>query len=191
VGEVELEMRTLEEKASKAVRNAERNLNAAFTEYASHEGGAVKSTFLSLKLQASLVQYELCADIETFQRTQPSGFARKVFLKNVLHKIVEYTDTLRHRHLQKIVALSSDRGLNTRTAQLQAISREWRRKLNTEQFRALRNKASGHYDADIRAQIAVIEQLDEDAALDTVVSFLEFDLQILAVLQAVGANKDT
>ena len=121
---------------------------------------------------------------------RPAEFARKVFLKNTIHKIVEYTDTLRGKHIRKVMALGEGRGLKNAAATLKLISAEWRHRLNTEQFRLLRNKASGHYDANIKDQVEVIDRLGEDTMLDTVMSFLTFNLQILSVLKAIGANKD-
>src|SRR5437870_13822781 len=114
-------MHTLE-KADRAVGNAENNLNKAFLEYASHQGSNDKGVFLAFKLQACLVRYEICVDFALLQRMRPTEFARKVFLKNTIHKIVEYTDTLRGKHLRKLIALAEDRGPNTAAPTLQRIS---------------------------------------------------------------------
>ena len=108
-------MHTLE-KADRAVVNAEKNLNKAFLEYASHHGSNDKGVFLALKLQACLVQYEICVDFAMLQWMRPAEFARKVFLKNTIHKIVEYTDTLRGKHIRKVMVLAEGRGLNNAAA---------------------------------------------------------------------------
>ena len=113
------------EKADQAVklltmRNS--TLNSTFAEYATHEGADEKRQFFALKLQACLIQYEVCIDFATLLRMQPTGFARQVFLKNVVHKIVEYTDTLRRKHLDKLVTLARGRGLLTKATELQDFS---------------------------------------------------------------------
>ena len=107
----------------------------------------------------------------------------------MLHKIVEYTATLRSKHVRQMRELAEGRNLGTVVAELKEISLTWRRRLDTEQFRPLRNKASGHYDGNIEEQVELIDQLDAAAALDTVKKFLAFHLEILSVLKTIGANK--
>jgi hypothetical protein len=182
-------MRTLH-AVDRAVATAQKTLNHAFSEYAAHDGTEIKGQFLAFKLQACIIQYEICSDFALLLRIKPMRFARKVFLKNALHKIVEYTDTLRTKHLHRIVLLAKERGLNNTAEELQRTGTMWRRRLNTEQFRRLRNKASGHYDQNIQEQVEVIDLLDEDAALDAMTNFLTFNLQILSMLKAIGANED-
>ena len=48
----------------RAVVNSERTLNKVFAEYVSHQGSDDKDVFLALRLQACLVQYELCVDLD-------------------------------------------------------------------------------------------------------------------------------
>ena len=73
--------------------------------------------------------------------------------------------------------------------EIRKISKEWSKKLKAiESFITLRNKATGHYDSDIDAQVSAIEVIDSDEAIDVIFSFLSFNHQITGVLRDIVFN---
>lgn len=174
------------QKAATAARSAERTLNRYHREWA-RDRGSKHQSFFALRLQSASIQFELCSQMVEVIQTPPGTFARKVALKDLIHKVFEYDQTLRRHHILRLSRLTEQRGMHDTADRLREICREWKGPLTAlSRFTELRNKTSGHYDPDIAAHITQIEQLSEDVALDAVAAFMGFSLAINKTIQEVG-----
>lgn len=145
--------------------------------------------FHALKLQITILQFEVAFEIEQIIRRAPKGFAAQIALKDILHKIVEYDRTLRSNHIKKILDYAAMRSVSHVNDEISKISKKWSKELKAiESFITLRNKSTGHYDSDIDAQVSAIEAIDSDDAIDVIISFLSFNHEITGVLRDIVFN---
>lgn len=175
-------------KIEKTVISSERLLNDSYQHFRESKTED-ELRFHALKLQITILQFEVASEIEQIIRRPPGGFAAQVALKDILHKIVEYDRTLRGSHIKKILDYAAMRGVSHVKGEISKISKEWSKKLKAiESFITLRNKSTGHYDSDIDAQVSAIEVIDSDEAIDVIFSFLSFNHEITGVLRDIVFN---
>jgi hypothetical protein len=62
---------------------AAERLNSAYAEFEEARNG-IPIEFNEMRLQASIFQYDICAEMTGFLRNAPSGFARNVALKGLI-----------------------------------------------------------------------------------------------------------
>lgn len=142
--------------------------------------------FHSLKLQITILQFEIASEVEQIIRRRPLDFAIKVALKDVLHKIVEYDRTLRSQHIKKILDFAERRGASFAADAISTVTKRWNPKLRLlESFSTLRNKSTAHYDGNIEAQVSAIEAINVDDAVDVIFAFLSFNHEVTGVLRDI------
>lgn len=181
----------LNSKIIKATADAERILNKAHEDYHTSSQTAERQEFNALKLQAAIFQFELCSQMKQFLESTYPSFARKVNLKDFIHKIYEYDKTFRGSHINRISALAHKRGLPALVTKLQEASRTWRKDLRKiASFKNIRNKTAGHYDPNIAEQVQFIDSIEEDDAFTAFLAFLAFNKLVLEILRDIGRNKN-
>lgn len=89
-------------------RTAHEQLNAAYAVYSKSVAPGLAHEFDSIKLQTCIFQYEMCEELVAFVNNNPSGFARSVSLKGLVHKLFEY-NLLSSHLLRRVTALASAR----------------------------------------------------------------------------------
>ncbi|HAO92442.1 MAG: hypothetical protein A2X99_03580 [Deltaproteobacteria bacterium GWB2_55_19] len=171
----------------KEIEDAIRKLNETYEEYSTSLKGSDHRNFLELKIQAEIVQFELCSQMREILENEPSTFARKVAIKGFIHTVYEYDKTLRGNLINRTTKLAYTRDMPELKKNLQAISRAWREALRSvNKFKDLRDKATGHYDSDISRQIDLIKSIDESCDFKVCENFLSFNMDYLCILRDIG-----
>ena len=166
-------------------------LDKIYSEYCSKNFSSPEhQKFIFLKLQWSIIQFEVCSDILNFHRTEKGTFARKASLKSIIHKIFEFRKPLISTHIKTIEDLAVSKSLGKEKNKLVEISKNFRKIINKiEQYKKLRNVATGHYDPDILKQIKYIESIDENEVIDLILSFESFMKDLSSLLQDIGKSR--
>jgi hypothetical protein len=176
------------EKIEEALNNAEKILNQTYQEYCSElfssEG---HRKFWLLKMQAALFQFEMCSGMDELMKIQSPSFARKAVLKDLIHKVFEYKKSLKGHYIKKLDELAENKNLDSERVLLSEVSKKYRIAIkNIEQYKPLRNAATGHYDPDIQKQLSYIEDIKEDEALELISNFLIYNKEVLKLLRDIG-----
>ena len=122
---------------------AEERLNSAYAEFEEARDG-IPIEFNEMRLQASIFQYDICAEMTGFLRNAPSGFARNVALKGFVHRLFEYDLTL-CQLIPGLLALMKARKLPIDQQDIKTQRKKWSvefRKLRA--WSGTRNVATGH-----------------------------------------------
>lgn len=166
---------------------AEENLNKAHIEYSQPFTSGEYHKFYLLKVQAALIQFELCSEMVEYCKTKWPSFASKVALKDMIHKIFEYKKTLKNHHINTINELAESKCLADEKTKLSKISKQYKEAINKiDQYKPLRNVVGGHYDPDISKQLCYLESIVEDKALKLIKVFLSYNKEVLALFRDIG-----
>jgi len=169
---------------------AEERLNSAYAEYeeARHD---VPIEFNEMRLQASIFQYDICAEMASFMRNAPTGFARNVALKGLVHRLFEYNLTL-SQLIPGLLNLTKARKLSIDQQDIKAQRKKWSvefRKLRA--WSGTRNVATGHYSPDLAKQVEALKSIDSAEVVAVCTAFLSFNMAILRILLEAGRGGDT
>jgi hypothetical protein len=176
-------------KIGLVVKNSEETLNQSHRQYRDSVSAHAR-VFHALKLQIAIFQFEIACEVEQLLRRRPQEFALKVALKDVIHKIFEYDRTLTGSHLKTILDFGETTGAALVGQSIKNLRKHWKSKLKVlSSFVSLRNKATGHYDSDIEAQVRAIESIGVEDALDLIFNFLAFHHAITGVLRDIVRPK--
>lgn len=176
-------------KIIKATADAESNIDKASAEYHAPLLTEERPEFYALKLQAAIVQFELCAQMKLLLESTHSVFVRKMIVKSVIHTLYEYDKTFRNKHLVRINELACRRCLDALVVRRKAATRTWRKELKKiDRFKNIRDKTSGHYDPNIAEQVKCIESIEENDAFAAFKVFLSYNSIVLKMLGDIGAN---
>jgi hypothetical protein len=146
--------------------------------------------FLLLKVQAAIIQFELCSGFLNLVMTPENCFARKVILKSIIHIVFEYRITLKNHHIKTLLDLCDSKSFNSEKENLAKIIKEYRKAIKQiDKFQELRIKATGHYDPDIATQVSLIESINENESIETIKIFISFNNHILESLSKIGRKK--
>jgi hypothetical protein len=167
---------------------AQDRLNQSLAEY--QEGSLELATeFLELKLQAAMFQYEICAEMVSFVRNGPVGFARNVALKGLIHRLYEYDQLLSADLIRRLLALAKARGAEIEGADIKAERKKWRDQLaRLKKWSDIRNQATGHYDKDIAKQVQLVQGISQEEVMSVTQAFLLFNMSILTILKNAGSG---
>jgi len=142
-------------------------------------------------MQAALFQVDMCSGMDELMKIQSSSFTRKAVLKGLIHKVFEYKKTLKGHYIKKIDELAESKSLDSERVLLSEISKKYRIAIkNIEQYKPLRNAATGHYDPDIQKQISHIEDIKEDEALELITNFLIYNNEVFKSFRNIGKFKN-
>jgi hypothetical protein len=127
---------------------AEDRLNAAYGEYEARE--AIPIEFNAMRLQASIFQYDICVEMASLLRNSPTGFARSVALKRLVHSLFEYDQTL-NQHIPRLLDLMRVRKLPIDQQAIKAQRKIWQTEFRRlRAWSGARNFATGHYSPDLK-----------------------------------------
>jgi len=167
------------------LHDAHDQLNQAHEIYASSPTDLAKE-FDQLKLQACIFQYEVCAEMHSFITTDPSGFARKIALKGLIHQLYEY-ESVNGDFVKRVKALALKRGFEISDSALRSERRKRRSEFqHLRDWVTIRNKATGHYDKNTEAQINLLETIDPDQVMGVCDAFFSCNMEFLKMLREVG-----
>jgi hypothetical protein len=167
---------------------AEKRLNKSLTDY-EDTGSKLATEFRELKLQASIFQYDICAEMACLIRHERKGFARKVAFKGLIHKIYEYEKLLSTHLISQMLDLAQERRIQIRHTDIKSEKRQWKQELaRLKQWSAIRNEATGHYGKDIESQVRLLRSIDEEEVMSVTQAFLTFNMSILQMLKGTEDN---
>jgi len=110
-------------------------------------------------------------------------------LKNLVNKIFEYEQQVQRLVMKETAARAKDRGININDY-VKVKCKRW-----TEAFRmlsgwaTLRNRATSHYDGDIKAQVDLLLTIEREKVVYVVHAFRHYNISVLRALAIVGGNK--
>lgn len=169
-----------------ALTAAHERLNSAYEEY---KGCAdeLASEFHELRLQACIFQYDICVEMASIIRNEPSGFSLSVALKGIVHKLFEYYQTLNKHIIPKLLRLATARCVPDDRDEIRAERKNWQGELCKLEARSVaRNNATGHYEPNMEKQVAAIRGIDQTEVMGVSIAFLSFNMAILRILAKAG-----
>jgi hypothetical protein len=168
------------------VKRAEVNLNDSLYHF-EHAHSSLAQEFVELKLQACIFQYDICAEMASVLRNQPTGFAMSVALKGLVLRMFEYDQVLNKRLIPRLLALAKARGVAIDGSSVKALRKEWKSELvQLGSWHEVRNQAAGHYGQDLVEQVALLKTLTLDSVMSVARGFLSFNMQLLVLLRDAG-----
>ncbi|WP_152602795.1 hypothetical protein [Caballeronia sordidicola] len=168
---------------------AEERLNSAYAEYEEARDG-IPIEFNEMRLQATIFQYDICAEMTGLIRNAPLGFARNVALKGLVHSLFEYDLTL-NQLIPRLLDLMKARKLPIDQQDIKAQRKKW-----AVEFRRLRawsgarNVATGHYSPELAKQVEALKGIDSAEVMEVCTAFLSFNMAILHILAEAGRGGD-
>ena len=107
-------------------RSAAKNLEDSLRHYEEAPKGLARE-FVELKLQGCIFQYDVCAEMVSFVRNKPTGFAAAVALKGLVLRLYEYDSLLNSNLIPRLLALTEARSVpfNRSTVMAPLPSRSW------------------------------------------------------------------
>ena len=167
-------------------RKAAKNLEDSLRHFEETLPG-VATEFVELKLQATIFQYDICAEMVSFMRNKPTGFAASVAMKGLVLRLYEYDDLMNTTFIPRLLALAEVRGIPFDKATVKSARAAWKSDLlRLKRWSSFRNQVAGHYGKDLRAQVALLKELDPAEVMSVTRAFLGFNMALLAGLQDAG-----
>jgi hypothetical protein len=167
--------------------DAEQRLEQALSEYETTQRSAAAAEFYELRLQAAIFNYDVCRTIAGLLRDEPKGFALKVCLRDLVHKLYEYDQSLSERLVKRILDLAQVRGVDLKDADIRAERAKWKQHLSKLQsWASLRNQTAAHYGKNIPEQVRLIGSLEREDVLAVARAFLSFNVAVLRELARIG-----
>lgn len=172
------------------LRKSEERLNQALRDFESPPSSALAKDFYELRIQAAVFNYDICYDIVALWQSCPTGFAEKVALKSLIHKLYEY-DQLMQKHLvSKLLVLAKARGIPISGEHIKAERKKWRTELgHLQTWHDVRNQATGHYGKNILEQIRLLKEVSREQVIGVATAFLSYNISVLKVLRDAGRGK--
>ena len=178
------------EKIKKERLIAENILNGVYNQLHQRHISSEHRKFLLLKVQAAIVQFEICSGLLQLVMSQENCFARKVILKGLIHIIFEYKKTLKNHHIKTLMDLCESKNFASEKEELSRLTKEYKKALKQiDRFLDLRDQSTGHYDPDTAKQVSLIESIDENDSLKMLIQFSLFNKGILESLSRVGRKQ--
>ncbi len=134
-----------------------------------------------------MFQYEICLEMAGFVINNPQGFARKVSLKGLIHRIYEYDKLLRHHLVNTLISMANERGVLIDSADIKKEKIKWKDELSKlKKWSDIRNGATGHYGKDVASQVNLVKSIDENEVMSVTQAFLSFNMSIIRVFLDAG-----
>ena len=173
------------------LESAHEQLNSAYAVYSEKHSG-LAGEFDEIKLQTTIFQYEMCVEMTSFVKNNPSGFARSVALKGVIHKLFEYDLLLKGALVKRVTDLAEARGLGLSSIDLKAEKRKLHPQFQIlEKWSDIRNLATGHYDRNTTNQVSSLANINADEVMQVCAAFLTYNMEFLKRLKEVGGGNGT
>ncbi len=173
------------------VRTAEKNLNESLR-HLEEVRDPITREFIELKLQACIFQYDVCAEMASVVRNQPTGFAVSVALKGLVLRLFEYDLALSKHLIPKMLSLAKVRGIAVDREDVREQRRKWKAELKVlQRWSDVRNEAAGHYGSDLQFQIDLLSSLSFDQVMLVTKAFLSFNMGLLVLLRDAGLGQSS
>jgi hypothetical protein len=118
---------------------------------------------------------------------QHQGFALSVALKGLIHKLYEYDRAANSYLSKRIVTLGTARGIQIDQKAFSAERKKWRAELKKlADWSTIRNKVTGHYDADLNLQVQLLEHVSLAEVMSVAQGFLHVNMALLKTLRDAG-----
>ena len=170
--------------------DAERTLEQAVTEYGAPPTSATAAEFYELRLQAAIFNYDVCRAIAGVLHDEPKGFALRLCLRDLVHKLYEYDQALSERLVRRVLDLAQTRDIDLKGADIRAERAKWKEQLSKLQaWSDLRNQTAAHYGESIPEQVRLISSLDQPEVIAVAKAFLSFNIAVLRQLARIGRGK--
>ena len=167
-------------------RKAAKNLEDSLRHYEDAPAGVARE-FVELKLQACIFQYDVCAEMVSFIRNKPKGFAASVALKGLVLRLYEYDDLMNTTLIPRLLALAEARSVPFDRASVKSARTQWKTELSRlKRWSSFRNQVAGHYGKDLKAQVALLKELDPTEVMTVTRAFLSFNMALLVGLRDAG-----
>ena len=167
-------------------RKAAKNLEDSLRHYEQAPNKLAKE-FVELKLQACIFQYDVCAEMLSFLRNKPTGFAAAVALKGLVLRLYEYDDLVNTNFIPRLLALAEARNVPFDRAVVKQARAQWKDELKRlKRWSDVRNHAAGHYGKDFELQVALLRQLEPEEVMSVTKAFLSFNMSLLVGMRDAG-----
>jgi hypothetical protein len=179
------ELEILEESLEKS----ERTLNRAYGDFMESKSTIYHDIF-EVRLQFCIFQFDMLREMVSVHRTQSTGFAESVALKGIVHRLFEYDILLRTSLRPRLLKLAQTREIEVDTAALKELDVQTKPALKVlRKWSDIRNKAAGHYDADLNLQVKLIGLLKFSEVMEVVFGFIRYNMALLIILRDAGYGK--
>ena len=167
-------------------RKAAKNLEDSLRHYEQAPNDLAKE-FVELKLQACIFQYDICAEMLSFMRNKPTGFAASVALKGLVLRLYEYDDLVNTSFIPRLLALAEGRNVPFNRTVVKQARAQWKNELKRlKRWSEVRNHAAGHYGKDFERQVALLRQLEPAEVMTVTKAFLSFNMSLLTGMRDAG-----
>jgi hypothetical protein len=165
-----------------AARQVETSLNRAVSAYEAASDPDTQEFFL-LKVQVLIFYYDAIAGIASVGHNKPTGFAKAVALKSLVHSLYEHDRQLNRTLIPRVMRYASTRRKPVDTSAIKTERRKWRDQLaRLRAWKEIRDGATGHYGQDIEHQIRLLKTIDQEEVLSVATAFIEYSAFILHLL---------
>ena len=167
-------------------RKAAKNLEDSLRHFEQAPAGLARE-FVELKLQATMFQYDVCAEMVSFIRNKPTGFAAAVALKGLVLRLYEYDDLMNTNFIPRLLALAERRATPFDRATVKLARSQWKAELaRLKRWSSFRNQVAGHYGKDLQLQVTLLKALDPTEVMSVTKAFLGFNMALLVGLRDAG-----
>lgn len=171
-----------------SLRKSEENLNNAYRRFV--DAKPYSQEFFEIRLQCCIFQFDLLREMVSVLKEVPKGFAESVALKGIVHRLFEYDLLIRTSLRPRLILLAKNRNVEIDSISLIELERQSRPALKTlRKWIDVRNKAAGHYDANLRLQVDLIKSLEIGQIMDVASEFIRYNLALLIILRDVGEGR--
>jgi hypothetical protein len=133
----------------------------------------------------------MCVELVAFAGNNPSGFARSVALKGVVHKLYEY-NLLSDHLLRRVASLAKARDVQVSDEGFKAERRDCRAQFKRlRSWSSVRNAATGHYDKNTAIQVESLASIDPKEVMHVFAAFIQCNMSFLRMLAKVGRRNGT
>lgn len=179
------ELEILEESLEKS----ERTLNKAYRDFIESRSTIYRDIF-EVRLQFCIFQFDMLREMVSVHRTKSTGFSESVALKGIVHRLFEYDILVRTSLRPRLLKLAQTREIEVDIAALKELDVQTKPALKAlRKWSDVRNKAAGHYDADLDLQVNLICSLKFAEVMDVVFGFIKYNMALLIILRDAGYGK--
>ncbi|WP_186169586.1 hypothetical protein [Burkholderia gladioli] len=182
---IEFEKRELEFRELYLRR--ERSLNEMYVRFR-NPSSTLGTFFLNTGIQVRIFQYEATVELGSLLRNRPEGFAKAVAVKGLIHKIVEFNLHLEETMQPNMLKIARERGFDFDEKDKNELRRRWRSTFKEiRKWQKIRNKATGHYDADLAEVVELLECIDVEKVKEVFNEFVNYAKALMDRFIAAGS----
>jgi hypothetical protein len=159
---------------SEKLKKSEANLNNAFSMRIAPANDSI-ALAQNIALHLALFNYELNREVFLLLQYQPTGFASKVSLKGLVHRMFEFESTLSKSLVGDLKKIAEQFGDTEVSVRIKEARKRYKSELTFIQTLAsIRNNSTGHYHQDVSKQRELLEFLDYPAVFEACTGLMGF-----------------